>query len=268
MSLLNDTYIFYADVYFVQNFIIKMAVIYLSLYCNKFYFAVSNFQKLGRIVFVAGLGTIIEIVGLVLGNSYNLFLLLVHILEVPLMILFVLRKERNKIWKTIVSGYFFVMLINAVLEMLWNWFGTLGNYVFFLCISCGLVYIGIRIYQNYSRMQKGIFPVEIMHEGKSVFVYGLYDSGNRLKDPYSQKGVHIISPDIILQFELDTSQEVYIPYQALGNEQGLIRVYYLEYIRIQNEQKFVKYEKVPVGVAEESLFQSKRYQVILNEEVW
>lgn len=267
MNLLSGTYIFYADVYFIQNFIIKVAVIYLSLYCNKLHFVVSTLYGVGRIALVAGIGTIIEIAGLLLGNSYNLFLVLVHILEIPLMIWFLLRKEKKNIWKIIVSGYFFVMLINAVLEILWNWFGKIGNYVFFLCISCGSVYIGIRIFQNYNKMQKGIFPVEILQEGKSFFIYGLYDSGNRLVDPYTQKGVHIISEKIVMQMSLHHQKEVYIPYHALGNEQGLIRVYYLEYIRIQKEQNLIEYEKVPVGVAEESLFQNKRYQMILNEEV-
>lgn len=86
MNVLCDTYIFYADVYFIQNFLIKIAVIYLSLYWNKLYFTISTIKGVGKIVLAAGIGTMIEIIGLLSGNSYDLFLILVHLLEIPFMI--------------------------------------------------------------------------------------------------------------------------------------------------------------------------------------
>lgn len=267
MNILSDTYIFYADVYFIQNFLIKIAAIYLALFCNKLRFAITNLKGVGKIACASFLGTLIEIAGLLLGNSYHLFLLLVHLLEIPFMMWIVLGKEHRQIGKVIVSGYFFVMVINAVLEILWNYFGEYGNYVFLLCVSCGLVYIGIGIFQNYSKMQKGIFQVEIQHQGECILSYGFYDTGNRLIDPYTQKGVHIISEKLIQQIPLMEQKEVYISYQALGNKNGLIKVYYLEHIRIHKEQKLIEQEMVPVGVAEETLFQNKKYQMILNEEV-
>ncbi len=267
MNLLGNTYIFYADVYFIQNFIIKIAVLYLTLYCNKYQFLIKTAKGIGKILFAAFIGTMIEIVGLLLGNSYNLFLLLVHLLEIPFMVLLVVGKNRSQMWKIMISGYFFIMVINAILEMLWNWFGVYGNYLFLLCVACGMAYIGICVWKNYTHMQKGIYPVEILYAKKQIITYGFYDSGNRLIDPYTKKGVHIISPDLISQLQMEGSKEVYIPYQSLGNKEGLIKVYYLEYIRIQKEQQLLEFEMVPVGVADEALFQNKKYQMILNEEV-
>lgn len=268
MIILSGTYIFYADVYFIQNFIIKLMVIYLSIYCNKWNHVIFTIKGIGRIALAAFLGTIVEMVGLLAGNSYNVFILLVHVLEIPFMMWIVLGKEKKQMFRVIVTGYFFVMVVNAVLEILWNWFGEQGNYVFYLCVACGAVYAGVRIWRNYTKMQKGIFPIEIKYGGKNISAYGFYDSGNRLADPYTGKGVHIISDELFKQLPIKIQQEVYIPYQSLGNEQGLIKVYYLEYLRIQKEEHLIEEKEVPVGIAEGTLFQNKRYQMILNADVW
>lgn len=130
-----------------------------------------------------------------------------------------------------------------------------------------MVAIGVKIWQNYKQMKKGIFRVEILHQGRQIPTYGLYDTGNCLKDPYTGRGVYIISEKLLAQFSIESQKEVYIPYQSLGNASGLIQVYYLEYIRIQKEDKFLEKDMVPVGVAGEELFQNKTYQMILNEEV-
>lgn len=267
MYLLADSYIFYADIYFLQNFIIKTAVIYLSLCFNKIHCSIYTLKGIGKIMLASFLGTGIEVMGLMMGNSYHFFLVLVHLLEIPFMMRVVLGKRQRQMLRVIITGYFFVIVINGVLEILWNWFGQHGLYILLLCGACGAVAIGVRIWQNYNRMKKGIFSIEILHQGKCIQTYGLYDTGNCLKDPYTGKGVHIISEKLLSQFSMQNQKEVYIPYQSLGNEQGLIKVYYLEHIRIQKDYEFLEKNAVPVGVAEEKLFQNKNYQMILNEEI-
>ena len=220
-----------------------------------------------KIVIVAFVGTIIEILCLLFGNSYELFLLLVHLFEIPLLIGFVL-EERNQMFRIIIHGYFFIMLINAVLEMLWNWFGEYGNYMFCLCISCGLVYIGLQIYLNDNKMKKGIFPIEIFHSGRRICAYGFYDSGNCLLDPYSQKGVHIISEQLWKKIGLDTEIPVLVPYQALVSKEGMIKVYYVEELVIGTEREKKKWSMCPLGVTKENLFKEGQYEIILNEEVF
>ena len=268
MILLSRSYIFYADVYFVQNFVIKIAVLYFTMYCNKYHALLETGRGIGKIVLAAFMGTIAEIAGLFLGNAYNVFLVLVHVFEIPLMIGFLLGKERQQWIKVIITAYFFVMVINAVLEILWNCFGVYGNYAFWLCVSCGVVYMGIRIYQNYSRIQKGIFPVEIFHNGIHLFAYGFYDSGNRLTDPYTQRGVHIISEELFQKIGLDEEHAVIVPYQALGNESGILEVYYVEDFMVGDEKQRKRWEKCPIGVTKENLFKGKKYEIILNEEVF
>lgn len=268
MYILNYTYIFYADIYFLQNFVIKMAVIYLAMYCNKYHILLKSSRGMIKIVLAALFGTILEITGLFVGKSYYFFLIAVHLFEIPLMISFVLGKERKKKIGVIITGYFFVMLINAVLEMLWNTFGYYGSYLFWLCASCGAVNIGIRIWANYKKIQKGIFPIEIFHKDRHLFSYAFYDSGNRLKDPYTQKGVHIISEQLSKKIGLEKENAVFVPYQALGKEDGMLEVYYIEDMVIGDEKQKKSWKNCPVGVTQENLFKENKYEIILNEEVF
>ncbi|MBQ8518422.1 MAG: sigma-E processing peptidase SpoIIGA [Agathobacter sp.] len=268
MNILSKTYIFYADVYFIQNFIIRIAVLYLSLYCNKCHFHLSTAKGIGKIVLASAIGTLIEIAGLILGNSYNIFLILVHIFEIPLMLLLVLGKERKQIWKVILSGYFFIMVINGVLEWLWNWFGLNTSFTLLLLFACGVVIIVVRIWKNYNKMKKGIFLVELQQNDTRISTYGFYDSGNCLKEPYTQKGVHIVSKQLIKRLGLEKDTSVLIPYQALGKEDGILEVYYVDELIVEGEKGRKMIQKCPVGVTKDNLFEGKKYEMILNEEVF
>ena len=262
---------------------IKVAVLYLALWCNNVHFEITRARGIVRICVASVVGTILEIAGLLLGNSYHVFTICVHLFEVPLMVWFVLRKQRRRMMWVIVAGYFFIMLINGVLEVLWNQFGQSGSYVFYLLFSCGVVGVGGRMYRNYTKMQKGIFQVEILHQGKRVLMNGFYDSGNRLKDPYTGKGVHIVSMRVLSELEIKqnvkethtkelTKQHqntpVYVPYQALGNEGGMLEVYYIDELIVEGEKGRVRLQKSPFGVTKDNLFEEKNYEIILNEEVF
>ncbi len=268
MNILGSTYIFYADVYFIQNFIIKITILYLSLYCNKFQFFLTSPKLIGKICLASAIGTGIEIIGLFVGKSYYLFLVLVHVLELPLMMCLVLGKERRQMIKLIVTGYFFLILINGVIEILWNWLGKYGNLIFFICVAFVIVLVGVHIWKQYKKMQKGIFQVEIIHNGKQITNLAFYDSGNHLKDPYTGKGVHIISEKLMTELSLFGEKIVCIPYHSLGNANGLMDVVYLDEILIYGNKEIVKLQKIPVGITKEDLFQNKSYEMILNEEVF
>lgn len=260
-------YIFYADVYFIQNFMIKMAVLYLALYCNKSYEVTESLKGVGKIALASFLGTLFEIAGFLISNNYGFFVLLVNVLELPLMFLGIIGRKSKKVVRLILTGYFFTMLINGLLEALWNQFGEGGGFLFFLLFSCGTVVAGVRIWKNYSRMQKGIFQVQLLHQKRRAYAKGFYDSGNRLIDPYTKQGVHIISRQL---FEnLGTFQDyVLIPYQALGNEGGLLEVYYIDELIVEGESIRKTIQNCPLGVTKDNLFEGKKYEIILNEEVF
>ena len=250
-----------------------MAVLYLTLYCNKSYGITESLKGVGKIALASFFGTIFEIVGFMISHRYSVFVLLVNVLELPLMFLGIAGRKCKKMLRLILSGYFFTMLINGILEALWNQFGEGGGFLFFLLFSCGTVVAGVRIWKNYTRMQKGIFQVNLIHRGKNAYVKGFYDSGNRLIDPYTKQGVHIVSEDCVrklglLEKEIEEGKVVYIPYHALGNETGLLEVYYIDELNIETENRRKTIQNCPMGVTKDNLFEGKNYEIILNEEVF
>ena len=264
MNIICDTYIFYGDIYFIQNFLIKLTILFLIVRVSKKEHQIS----VAKIVFISMIGTLFEIIGLICVKNYTFFLIVVHLLEIPTMLFFLQGKDRNQLVKSIILGYLFTMIINSVLEAFWNLFGKSGHYLILLLLSCLGVIFGTIHYLQWKKYTKGVYSVELVHGETSVVVKAFYDSGNRLQDPYTKNGVHIISEKLLKELSLKEETKVYIPYTSLGNSNGLMEVYYIDFLQIYGPKNTIKQQKIPVGVATEELFLNKSYKMILNEEVF
>ena len=257
-------YIFFADIYFIQNLIIKLGVLGLTIKALK----IQMTKPVIKIIAIASVGTILEITGLFFVPSYEVYMAMIHLFEVPGMLWLLLRKQREYIGKGIICGYFFVILINGVIEILWNMIAL--NWLYPMLVFAGnvLVIAAVCLFIRKWQMNKGIYPVDIHLPDVIWTAKGYYDSGNHLKDPYTGKSVHIISEKLAQRLELPLDKKVCIPYQSLGNETGLIDVYYVDTIRIKKQADWIEQNGVPLAVAEDSLFMGKGYEMIINEEVW
>ncbi len=261
--MLLESYIFYADVYFVQNFIIKIAVLFLiAVVCRK------RKVLLRKILLLAFAGTVSEIVVLMSGIPYVFFVLWLYLIEVPVISILVAGKEKTLWFRACVSGYVFTILINGMLEALLNVFRRDVHYVSLLMIASVISVVGAVRFLRQRRIELCIYPVELRGEGESIKVSAFYDSGNRLKDPYTGKGVHIASEKLLNKIDIEKEKMVYIPYQSLGNPNGLLQVCYVDEVQIHKIDTTIKLQRVPIGFTKESLFQGKNYEMILNEDVW
>lgn len=258
---MNHTYIFYADVYLFQNFLIKSSALYLTLWYQKY------LPKgiIPKIFFAALAGSAIEIAGLLSGAGYNWFIAIVHLVEVPGMMVFLMGKEKKYLVKAIITGYFFILLINGIQEAFWNVFGENGSFSFFLIISCGLSVVVVRNLYFYIKTENYIFHVELQNEEKCCQIRGFYDTGNRLKEPYGQKGVHILSEDICEKMMSEKTSKMLVPYHALGNTQGILEVFYMKNMKITKGKQVFEIMDAAIGIGEKRLFEGKGYEMILNE---
>ena len=215
---------------------------------------------------MAFLGTCLEIIGLLSGVSYGWFIALVHFIEVPGMVLFLIGKEKKYLMKAIIIGYFFILLINSIQEALWNVFG--GNFVFLLVISCLLSIILVK--RVYVRMKTDtyIFPVEIENEKGTYQIRGFYDTGNTLKEPYGQRQVHILSKEVCEGILSEEDCKLFVPYHALGNIDGMLEVFYMKNMKIRKETQVFEMNDVAIGIGDVQLFEGKGYEMILNEGIF
>lgn len=264
MIILANAYVFYADIYFLQNFLIKLTVLFLIVHSYKRQNVVSN----RKLIIVAITATILEVIGLSFIVDYHFFILFVHIFEIPGMVLVLLGKRVEDLFGGIIRGYLFTVVINGVLEILWNMFGYKGHYLGLIILACVITIIGILKYMKHVKQTKGIYDVELLYDKNQVKTKAFYDSGNHLVDPYTQKGVHIISEQLLNQLKIPKEKKVCVPYQSLGASAGLIDVYYIENIKIYGNPNIVELQKIPIGVTKDDLFSDKLYKMILNEEVF
>lgn len=242
----------------------KSSALYLTLWYQK-YLPKRIFIK---IFFIALLGSLIEIVGLLSGVEYHSFIGFVHLVEVPSMMLFLVGKERKYLVKMIVTGYFFILFINGIQELFWNMFGENGNFQFFLILSCGLaVLIAKSVYGNI-KVEHYIFWVELQNKEKCCKVRGFYDTGNRLREPYGQKSVHILSKEICEKILSDNDTKFLVPYHALGNTDGLLEVFYIERMKVRKGENIFEFADIAIGIGEKQLFEGKGYDMILNESIF
>ena len=261
---MNHTYIFYADVYLLQNFLIKSSALYLTLWYQK-YLPKGIFIKLCLTAFA---GSVIEIVGLLSGFGYNWFIAIVHLLEVPGMMLFLIGKEKKYLVKAIITGYFFILLINGIQEVFWNVLGEKGSFPFFLFISCGFTIIVVKNLSAHAKTETYLFYVELQNGEMHCNVRGFYDTGNRLKEPYGQKKVHIVTKEVCDKLILENTSKLFVPYQALGNTEGILEVFYIDSIKIIKEKQVFEILNGAIGIGDKQLFEGKGYEMILNEDVF
>lgn len=262
--ILISTYVFYGDIYFIWNILIKAT----TLLVITISFGKIVEVSIRKIIFLACLTTVIEISILCVVPSYIFFVAFVNLFEVPLMVFLLFSKKKRFIGKGIVRGYVFTIMINGILELMWNQFGEMGSYFMMVFMSCGSMLLGVMIYGYSSRKVKGVFVIELRNIDKKVETYGFYDSGNCLKDPYTGKGVHIVSKNIVEELITSEMNKVLIPYHSLGISTDLIEVVYIDEMIIYRKKDIVRQHKIPIGIAKEEMFLNKPYKIIINEEVF
>ena len=261
-------YIFYADVYFLQNTIIKISVLYLTLYVHKMLIQNEKRKLLLKLVGGTCLATALEIIFLMSNLRYSFLRVIFLVVELPCLLFFVVGRHQKHRLRLCITSYVYLGLTNSVVEVLWNWYGENTSFILLLILASCVMCICVRMYRNYARMQKGIFEVCFFHNGKIVQVKGLYDSGNSLKDPYTGYGVHIVKADLLEKLRINKTELVLVPYHALGNNTGMLEVYYIEKVIVEGEKGRIIIENCPVGVTKDNLFEEKKYEMILNEEVF
>ena len=109
--------------------------------------------------------------------------------------------------------------------------------------------------------------MELGNAGKQIWETAFYDSGNCLRDPWKHRAVHIVSESLLQKLQL-IDPVLLVPYQSLGNKDGVLEVYEAEWLIVLSKGKAKRLTNVLLGKAEESLLKSKQYQMILHESVF
>lgn len=145
-----------------------------------------------------------------------------------------------------------------------------------------------RILKNYEQQivkRNNTYSVTLVHNGKSVDVKALYDTGNCLREPFTKRPVSICTgnaADILMEGHsemvknimsisetaVNLEEKIYVvPFVSVGNENGLIAAVEINSMRIHMKGKTVEKERPLIGFYGGKINGDSSYDLILNSAV-
>lgn len=253
-------YELYADIWFATNCTMDCLALWI---CGKL---MKQKQKKVRLFLAGFLGTGAAMVCFFLMKSYICYLLTVHFMINPLMVFLYFKSRSGKEFlMEYLFTYLAVILLGGILESsrgIWN--SSIG-YWFAVVVAVMFIFGVEKVRDIWKKQKDTVVEVLILTGERQMKAKGFLDTGNLLKDPIGNRPVHIIKEEL-LEPELAEGKLFIrlIPYHSLGKEHGLLETVTLEGMYILQGEKTVYMEKPVFGIAREKLFQSDKYDVILN----
>ena len=140
-----------------------------------------------------------------------------------------------------------------------------GNRVITLAVLIAMIML-IAHYQSRRRAQR-IYMVTITENGEHIELKALFDTGNSLTEPMSQKPVSIIEENETIKLWLAAQPERYrvIPFRSIGKEHGILEGTMVDELIIWKKDRQIVHKDVIVALYKGKLSKDGSYQMILNQ---
>lgn len=256
-------YEFYADVFFVTNFYLDFLAVY----------AVSEVlqqkKRIARYLLGCAISSFLGcILFLQLGN-YDLYLLCVHFIVNPGMMLFCFFPAGKGIYgKAFCLMYFVILLLGGSLQWMYGTVAKGHDYELCLILTAVPVMVFLFIIRRRRKIVPRFYQAEIIQQGRKVKVKALFDTGNSLMDPYIGEPVHVIAADVFEALGGKTENAVrLVPFSSVGCESGMLEAFTVELLRVESPEGRLEMPGAVLAAADERIFQGRDYQMILNSNV-
>ena len=124
-----------------------------------------------------------------------------------------------------------------------------------------------------------LVAVKLVHKGENVQLVGLIDSGNKLREPYTGKPVHIVWEEAVSKLldkkDIYTEKFKLVPFSSVGKKHGLLKVITIDELWVyslddtsKNDREAIYVKKeATIGIYEGSLSSVDEFQVLLHNSV-
>lgn len=117
------------------------------------------------------------------------------------------------------------------------------------------------------RERDNLYEVTLTYRGRKTKVTALYDTGNQLYEPYGHEPVHIITYEACRSLCETISQVIYIPFQAVGTESGVLPGIRVDEMEVAQGGRTVSHSLRPwLAITREPLSSGHRYEMLLHGE--
>lgn len=112
--------------------------------------------------------------------------------------------------------------------------GISVNYVLLIILSPVILFLYIKQHKNFISSYNYSYEIEICFKNGKIFKgTGFLDTGNKLKDPITNKYI-ILMPKKLLAGFVNIRSPIYVFFKSL-NKKGMIECFKIEYIKINNQ---------------------------------
>lgn len=253
-------YIFYADIYLLQNFFMDyIAMVFVNCFLKRG-------KSLKRMALLSFLASVTSLLLHIMIANAGLRTIILHFgLNMAMALLAFGWSGRKALLENWLVIYLAILFLGGIME----WEERLGLPASFFWMKALLAAVVLSVtcaYLSQKRMfLERIYQVEILHGGKKYAFAAYWDSGNLLVDPYIGEPVNIIGNKAAQR--MFAGQDIpmrLIPYRSLGNENGLLTVCNVQAMWIYQGKKKKEIHPVVLGIAKEGLLEGKEYDVILQ----
>lgn len=258
-------YELYVDVLFLVNFMmdyILLLILKKMLKCTATH---------GSICLGAAIGSFLTCIVVILPIPYAVFkFILFHVFVNTFMIRVGLKIKNIRCF---VKAYFLLyigsFLLGGVLQ-------SFAQYVrigsLFFATAIGGYWIVSKVWDYIAELQKvnQIYcEVDLYIKGEKYRVKGIIDTGNRLRDPFTNQPVSILGRDMARKLlgNEKVSQVHYIPYHSVGKKEGILPAVKIEQMCIHREDECWIKEPL-IGISDEEISAGGEYQMILNPNLF
>ncbi len=198
----------------------------------------------------------------ILFLKLNMFWLIVYKFVVSILMLLVTfgYRDFNYLKKNVIYFYLVSMLLGGGIYFLNSQFSYTNNGLLFnnsgLKISYGIVIVlALGVFFKYMLAFKDLknnyhnyYKCKIYFDERNYIVVNAYlDTGNKLKDPYSNKSIILVEENKVK--DISKQKPIYVPYNSLNNH-GLLKCFKALKLEIDG----LVYDKFLVGISEKNFF--------------
>lgn len=180
--------------------------------------------------------------------------------------------------KSLLWHSFLFLLAGIALSGVFHWICSIpggrismdGVMVFLVSIVCGGMCIVLEKRSRIRWKEEHMKTKTVLEFGnRKICATALMDTGNKLYDPFYHKPVILVDETMMKELMECCKEEhperlQFIPFHSVGNEGGMLEGMTFDCVKIQWQDKILKFPEVIAASTKAALYKGKDYQVIFH----
>ncbi|VYT77126.1 peptidase U4 [Clostridium tertium] len=263
--------IVYIDILLIENFIVNLFLLLIT-------FKVLRYKYYKTIYLAAVIGSLYT---LVLFYDNKILVSIPFKMIVAILMIIISMKSINflktiKSLLTFIISSFILCGLTFSFSFLENYYSVFNSYsisnyslkYLILALMCFyIVSIKVADYiKDRAKVSSFIYDIEVSSAEKTIFIKGLLDTGNALREPVTNLPCIIVEKDFLEEFNVKSNEEFTIPFRTIG-EEGNLKGFKINDVRIRGADMEWKVVDVIICRCKNKLSKENEFNALLSRGV-